>query len=780
LPNPSVVSAHEDYRLTAWTVSPPERTGLDQTLVKPGSLLAPEAAFCPDCGTTRECELRNRLLVEGIDVNSCPCPESCNGYCGMSCMSGCTNVSKIDDAVLARLEDLRSSLTCNITITGGSETDGHTPARGGCGHCQGFGIDLNVSLSPCIDDYVKAHCVDAKPLPTKKRGTWPRWNCKEVFGGPGFLLTKELSSTHWDLKFYDTYKSPDNLFCAKGFDKLINMITSGDPNEKTGPDGWSDPRFIAGSRTLHYSVFFENKADASAPAQTVVVTDVLDPGKVRLDTFAFGPLTFGDHLVLPPSGSQSFSSDVDLRPDLDLIARVTGSLDLATGEVRWTFASIDPLTGGPTTDPFIGFLPPNVTPPEGQGSMFFSVQPGSGLSSGTVIRNQATIVFDQNAAIQTNVWENTIDATEPRSRILPLPATRSDAGFDVQWEGTDDGAGIKAFTIFVSDDNGPYTPLRQDVGGRSTLFFGTLGHTYRFFSIAEDGAGNLEGEKFSAEATTTITAGGKPTAKCASVTKPTDPGVCTAAAASVDDGSFDDDGDEVTTSQAPPGPYPLAVTPVTLTAKDTEGLSDSCLAEVNVVDDEMPALECPAPVVECASSAGADVDLPVAATDNCPGVGQVQCVPAAGSTFALGTTPFLCSVTDGSGNVGHCDSFVTVRDTIAPRITSSGARPDSLWPPDRRMVRVDVLVGASDICDPSPSCVISSVSSNEGPAPGPGRASVDWTITGPLSVDLRAERSGYGNGRTYTLALVCTDASGNTSNSTVEVRVPLSQQRVRQ
>jgi len=50
-----------------------------------------------------------------------------------------------------------------------------------------------------------------------------------------------------------------------------------------------------------------------------------------------------------------------------------------------------------------------------------------------------------------------------------------------------------------------------------------------------------------------------------------------------------------------------------------------------------------------------------------------------------------------------------------------------------------------------------------------------WQITGNLTLNLRAERSGNGNGRVYTLIVGCTDASGNSSTKTTGVTVPHDQ-----
>ncbi len=57
---------------------------------------------------------------------------------------------------------------------------------------------------------------------------------------------------------------------------------------------------------------------------------------------------------------------------------------------------------------------------------------------------------------------------------------------------------------------------------------------------------------------------------------------CTASVA-VDAGSFDEDGDPLTLTQSPAGPYPLGTTLVTLTVTDSLGASDTCMATVTVI-----------------------------------------------------------------------------------------------------------------------------------------------------------------------------------------------------
>lgn len=106
-------------------------------------------------------------------------------------------------------------------------------------------------------------------------------------------------------------------------------------------------------------------------------------------------------------------------------------------------------------------------------------------------------------------------------------------------------------------------------------------------------------------------------------------------------------------------------------------------------------------------------------------------------------------------------------DTTPPTIVSVTPSTTMLWPPNHKMVSVSIAVVATDNADPAPVSHIVGVTSN-------GGASSDWQITGPLTVNLRAERPGTGD-RVYTIAVATSDASGNTATASVEVRVPHDQ-----
>jgi len=112
-------------------------------------------------------------------------------------------------------------------------------------------------------------------------------------------------------------------------------------------------------------------------------------------------------------------------------------------------------------------------------------------------------------------------------------------------------------------------------------------------------------------------------------------------------------------------------------------------------------------------------------------------------------------------------------DTTPPVIAGVTASPSLLRVPNHKLAAVTVNVVASDDTDPAPVARIVRVTSSEPDnGLGDGDAPGDIVITGPLTVQLRAERSGKGPGRTYTITVRVTDASGNSSSATTTVVVP--------
>ncbi|NBB72692.1 MAG: T9SS type A sorting domain-containing protein, partial [Bacteroidetes bacterium] len=298
---------------------------------------------------------------------------------------------------------------------------------------------------------------------------------------------------------------PDPSTVAAASDAAsTTCVAAVDPNDKRGLSGVAAPRYIAQQDSLPYTVFFENKPDATAPAQDVVISDTLDTDRFDLSSFSFGTVTFGDTSVAVPEDTTAFRREVDLRPARDLRLRIEGTLDATTGVLTWTFTSLNPETGAPPSDPLAGFLPPNDNPPEGEGSVSYFADLAESTASGAQFGAAARIVFDENAPIDTPVWSNVLDVAPPSSQVEPLDATQDSLDFTVTWGGSDAGSGLKRFRIMVSANGGPYTPWIADTTATAATFTGQRGVEYAFYSVAEDALGNAEPAPSSADASTVV------------------------------------------------------------------------------------------------------------------------------------------------------------------------------------------------------------------------------------------------------------------------------------
>jgi hypothetical protein len=201
---------------------------------------------------------------------------------------------------------------------------------------------------------------------------------------------------------------------------------------------------------MPYTIFFENKAAATAAAADVVIVDTLatefDPASV-----VFGRTSHGNCTT-------SISGNV----------------------LKWVFTNIE--------------LPPNANPPEGEGWVMFTVTPKAGLASGTSIKNHATIVFDANPPIATPDFVNILDYTAPTSTIASLPANVTGDTVILGWTSADatPGSGVDAVTVFMQADSGSIAPVAVGGGtGPATVRIPRTG-TYTFYTLARDAAGNVE------------------------------------------------------------------------------------------------------------------------------------------------------------------------------------------------------------------------------------------------------------------------------------------------
>ena len=221
---------------------------------------------------------------------------------------------------------------------------------------------------------------------------------------------------------------------------------------------------------------------------------------------------------------------------------------------------------------------------------------------------------------------------------------------------------------------------------------------------------------------------------------------------------------------------PLGSHNITLTVADAAGNQSMCVTKLHVVDNAAPVVNCPAGITANAGGEGKaavpDFTAGTTASDNCSDSLVKTQVPAAGTMLGLGTHNVTVTVTDAAGNRGSCMTTFTVVDRTAPVFLALSVNPNVLNTANRAMVPITVSVSVTDNCDSAPVSRILSISSDEPVTGHADNTSPDWVVGSGLTGELRAECVKKGDGRLYTITVICTDASGNSATATTAVFVP--------
>jgi X-Pro dipeptidyl-peptidase len=171
--------------------------------------------------------------------------------------------------------------------------------------------------------------------------------------------------------------------------------------------------------------------------------------------------------------------------------------------------------------------------------------------------------------------------------------------------------------------------------------------------------------------------------------------------------------------------FGIGTTHVTCTGADATGntTTGSFLVTVNdklplppapvvVVDSDPAVLHLPASIQASATSRlGVAVSYAATATDALDPAPVLACLPASGSTFALGTTTVQCTATDRAGNISRGSFTVLVADTTPPVLDVPGRLDVDASSPRGATVRYRVT--ATDAIDPTPSVSCRPASGSE-------------------------------------------------------------------
>jgi hypothetical protein len=247
-----------------------------------------------------------------------------------------------------------------------------------------------------------------------------------------------------------------------------------------------------------------------------------------------------------------------------------------------------------------------------------------------------------------------------------------DPGEDLNGDGLiDEDTGI--YSVELSDEVvnlnltvNPFTPGDGTVSFSAALI-DDAGENGTGFILVTDGAGN------SCQAPVEIISNQPPVAQCKDVTLNLGSnGQAVLTPSQIDNGSYDPDPDDRITFSLSKTNFNCSDIStqhaVTLTVTDDSGESDSCVANVTVVDN-LPPVPNAASLPQVTGQCSATIPAAPTAKDNCAGtVTGTTTDPL--SYSAQGTYTVTWTFNDGNGNTATQTQQVVVQDTIAPIVVT--------------------------------------------------------------------------------------------------------------
>ena len=172
-----------------------------------------------------------------------------------------------------------------------------------------------------------------------------------------------------------------------------------------------------------------------------------------------------------------------------------------------------------------------------------------------------------------------------------------------------------------------------------------------------------------------------------------------------------------------PASFPVGSTTVTWTVTDGSGNTATATQLVTIIDNINPTITAPAAVtmnvVSGCSATGVVLGTPITA-DNCTVASVTNNAP---TTFPIGTTTVVWTVTDASGKTATASQLVTIVDNIIPTITAPAAVSVNLT---NGCAASNVVLGTPITAD---NCSVASVTNNAPAIFQLGVTTVTWTVT---------------------------------------------------
>lgn len=589
-----------------------------------------------------------------------------------------------------------------------------------------------------------------------------RWDIGDLVPGEGGIIKVDINvpstvplGTILNSRALIRTASQEDIITNNLYLHSITVVGSYDPNDK----GVTPQGFIKGDENLYYVIHYEN--EGTAEAINITIKDTLSE-------------YLADSTLIGISNN--------------------GSYDSETRTITWTLQNIN-------------------LPPEGTGAIFFIIKPVEGLVSGTEIRNKASIIFDYNPPMDTpetviiigteeqfelqEIARNLVWTMEEMEIVLidmvPDPEIYFnilDAGIEAAWQAFDkiNKAELpwKAFNecqekliefkkllMEQGVNELPVELVNEWISKIENELIPGIVNIYPPEPIADAGEDKI------------IEAEGLLTSVTFDGSGSYDPNP----AENIESYTWYNEYDEVIgTGINPVIELAIGAYQFTLVVNDGEVNSliinnetaDDSVVIINIIDTTPPKVDAGEDITEEANcTGGAAVTLSVPDVQDIVDPNPEIVITGKKDVYPLGSTIITVTATDASGNSASDEIVVTVTDTTPPDI-SVNVNPNSLWPPDHKMVDIVANVTVSDICDAVPEIILLSVVSNE-PDNGLGDGNTSNDIQGAdlgtedYSFSLRAERSGNGDGRVYTITYTVTDASGNAAGATATVTVPHDQ-----